>query len=400
MSYSWRELLLGFPYFKHKALINESKLWSKKEVLDYNNKIISKYSSFPISTKENYIHSPQLYENKWLRPLAREITTGGTTGSPFKFKRDYIYSSQKERAYIFDIWKDIGYSPYELRVLYRGNVSKSSKLLTYNKLENCYIIDPRLLNSRTKESLYQTLLKLPPFYFHVYPSTLLSFINLIGESRFKKLPIIGVHASSEVFSKFQMKYIKEDLKLPLTFFYGHSEYAVIAKYCMKEQKYFFYPTYGGVEFIPTNNDNIYQIIATSTNTIGTVFKRYDTKDLCVIEEKEESSKSNFISVDEIIGRVQEFYYDKDGTLNAFGPLLFGIHNEFWTYFDRIQFIQNKIGVLEVLILNLKNKKLYEVLNERFLNKTDLVFFNVSQIERTHSGKHRYFIQNLEVKDFI
>ena len=183
---SWRELLLGPAYFHHKRLIENSKTWTSTAVINYNKKILSKYSAGPITQKADYIKDPNSFQNLWFKFLSREVTTGGSTGIPFKFKRDYIYSSQKERAYLFDIWKDVGYKPYDLRVIYRGNTSGSSKLITYQKLENCYIIDARFLNHKNKNDLVDFLKKLPPFFLSVYPSSLMGLINLVGEKQFLK----------------------------------------------------------------------------------------------------------------------------------------------------------------------------------------------------------------------
>src|SRR5690606_868982 len=103
MAISWRELLLGYPYFQHKRLIAESKTWSRNEVVIYNESILSKYSESPVTQKEDYNKNPKLYRNPGLKILSREVTTGGSSGTPFRFQRDFIYASQKERAYLFDI---------------------------------------------------------------------------------------------------------------------------------------------------------------------------------------------------------------------------------------------------------------------------------------------------------
>lgn len=391
---SWRELLLGPAYFHHKRLIKNSKTWTREAVINYNKKILSEYSASPITNKDDYVKEPNSFQNPWFKFLSREVTTGGSSGIPFKFKRDYIYSSQKERAYLFDIWKDVGYKPYDLRVIYRGNISSSSKLITYQKLENCYIIDARFLNRKNKNDLVDFLKKLPPFFLSVYPSSLMGLINLVGEKQFLKFPIKGVLAASESFPKAHIDYVNRDLAFPLTFHYGHSEYIVLAKYNISSDCYSFYPTYGGIEFSTTPEKNIYKIIGTSNNKLGTVFRRYDTKDLCLIEDGSTCGESNFISVDAIIGREQEYFYDRDGVPNSFIAYFFAIHNEFWNYFETIQFVQNKHGELEVLIACPNNEILYKILENRFSTKVDLVFYNVAKIEKTALGKHRYFIQNM------
>ncbi|WP_417371531.1 hypothetical protein [Gelidibacter japonicus] len=394
MAISWRELLLGYPYFQHKRLIAESKTWSRDEVVIYNESILSKYSESPVTQKEDYNKNPKLYRNPGLKILSREVTTGGSSGTPFRFQRDFIYASQKERAYLFDIWSDVGYKPYDLRVIYRGNTSNSSQLITYQKLENCYIIDPRLLNQNNKNEVVEFLKKLPPFFLFVYPSSLMTLINLVGEKQFSKFPITAILASSEAFPKAHFQYVHRDLSIPVAYHYGHSEYVVMAKYSISADRYFFYPTYGGIEFLPTDEKDIYKIIGTSNNKLGTIFKRYDTKDLCLIEDNSNHVQSNFLTVNAIIGREQEYFYDREGAPNPFIAYFFAIHNEFWNHFETIQFIQNKNGELEVLVVNPTNDNIYKTLTERFSSKVDLIFRVVPKIEKTALGKHRYFVQNI------
>jgi len=391
---NWREIILGYPYYKHKHLIKKTKKWNSYRVLDYNNQKLKNHSGNNITAKKDYLKRTESFKNRVFSFLTTKVTTGGTTGIPFVFDRDILCSRQKERAYIFDIWKDVGYKPFDLRVIYRGNVSNKGKLISYNLFENAYIIDPRNLNEKSKSVLLEQLKKLPPFFLHVYPSSLFAFVQAIGNENFKNLKIKGVLAGSEAFPKGQMESFSKNFKIPIAHWYGHSEYAVLAKYCFRNDAFCFYPTYGAVEFLQTKDPDIYSIIATSFNKIGTQFIRYDTQDFCTKSGMENCSDNNFITAKTIIGRGQDFFYDKEGNTNAFGPYLFGMHGVFWNCFDKIQFVQEKKGSMSVLIQNEKNEKLRYILKERFLDKVELEFFIVDTIPLTTSGKHRYFIQEV------
>lgn len=381
---NWRELLLGVAYFRHRKLIKKSKKWSRDKVINYNNLRLEKYKNKLITQKKDYTYKSDFYTKK--------VSTGGTTGTPFVFSQDYFYRRQKERAYIYDIWGEIGYKPFDLRVIYRGNTSK--RLISYNLLENAYIISPNKLTNDSKENLFIFLKNLKPFYLHVYPSSLISFINLLGEKKFSQLKILGVLAGSETFPITQMQYIRNSFNIAIAHWYGHSEYAVLAKYCFKSNNFCFYPTYGAVEFKKTKNHKFYKIIATSFNNLGTKFIRYDTQDLCTLSNEAKCSENNFITVKTIVGREQDFFYDSEGNLTAFGPYLFGLHNEFWSYFEKIQFRQEEKGKLKVFIVGKKNQKVNEILMERFFNKAILEFNNVLEIEKTASNKHKYFVQDI------
>lgn len=388
---NWRELLLGYSYFKHRLLIEKSKKWSHEQIVEFNNKNID--YSLSISDKKEYLKNPELFITNKFKLLTRQVTTGGTTGTPFRFQRDLFHSRQKERAYIFDIWGDIGYKPFDLRVVYRGNTN-SEKMISYNFFDNAYNLNPKYINEESKLELIQFLQSLKPFFLHVYPSSLLSLINFLGERVFSSLKISGIFAGSEAFPKSQIDNLKKRFNIPIAHWYGHTEYAVLAKYCFKTDAFCFYPTYGAVEFIKRNNTDFYSIVATSYNKLGTRFKRFDTEDICSGVDEISCYNNNFISVKRIIGRQQELFYDMEGKVAAFGPYLFGIHGDFWNYFDKIQFVQEEKGMLIVLIENEKNIKIRSFLKERFLGKVELDFQEVDSINKSVSGKHRYFIQKI------
>lgn len=389
---NWRELLLGYSYFKHKSLIEKSKKWTHEQVIAFNNKNIN--YSLPISDKKQYLQNPKGFNSDKFKFLTQQVTTGGTTGTPFKFRRDLFHSRQKERAYIFDIWSETGYKPFDLRVIYRGNIN-SEKMISYNFIENAYNLNPKFINEESKPELIKFLQSLKPFFLHVYPSSLLSLIKFLGDEVFGSLKISGIFAGSEAFPKSQMANIQSRFNIPVAHWYGHTEYAVLAKYCFKTDAFCFYPTYGAVEFIKKQNTDLYSIVATSYNKLGTRFKRFNTQDVCSGINEVRCHNNNFISVKRIIGREQEFFYDMEGNLLAFGPYLFGIHDDFWNYLDKIQFVQEEKGKLIVFIENEKNEKIRPFLKERFSDKIELVFQEVDSIDKSVSGKHQYFIQKIE-----
>lgn len=354
-------------------------------------KIFSRYDSSVIRTKDHYRKNRALYDRYCIKGFTKIMRTGGTTGSPFAFYRDTISRSQKERAYLFDIWGAAGFEPFDLRVVYRGNIEH--QLLTYNILENCYVISPNLLNDANKDHLVMFLEKLPPFFLHVYPSSLFSLIALLGEDEFRRLPIRGVLAGSESFPQAQIVNFQHRFGIKIAHWYGHSEYATLAVWCRECFGYHFYPTYGYTEFVPSGDGRL-KIIATSFNHVGTIFVRYDTGDIA--RNGDRKCLQPFPRVDYIEGRDQEYFVGKDGARRAFGPYLFGIHNEFWDAIYAIQFVQNTSGELIVkAVLRDSGKRawLEEYLRERF-SHCSLDFEYVNEIPKTTTGKHRYYVSML------
>src|SRR5580704_16968258 len=120
-----REGLLGPSYFYHRRLIQKSKSWSPSEIREYQDtrfrRLIRRYGD-EVTEKEDYRLYPGRY-GRWEIPLlTHTVRTGGTSGQPLRFTADTFARRQKERAYLFDIWSQVGYSPYDLRVRYAGDI--------------------------------------------------------------------------------------------------------------------------------------------------------------------------------------------------------------------------------------------------------------------------------------
>lgn len=166
---------------------------------------------------------------------------------------------QRERAYLFDIWRDVGFRPFDLRVVLRGNFS--DRLLRYSRFENAYYISPSELKEQNIATIISFLRRLPRFFLHCYPSSLRLLLDLVGEKQFRTFRIAGVLAGSEAFPREQMQWFARRFGIGIAHWYGHSEYAVLAKFCTDCHGFQFYPTYGMAEFLPTQERRVFKIIA-------------------------------------------------------------------------------------------------------------------------------------------
>lgn len=393
---SLREALLGPSYFHHRWLIEQSKSWTPSQVHDYQQarfrKLIRRYGH-EITQKEDYRRDLRHYTRWGIPVLTHTIRTGGTSGQPLRFKADTYARRQKERAYLFDIWSMAGYSPHDLRVVYRGNTQRA--LLRFDRLENAWIVSPSATTEQQLTTLRRWVETLPPFFLHVYPSSLYTFIDLLGEGLFRRLPIRGVLAGSEAFPAGEQERFEEVFGIKVAHWYGHSEYAVLAYYCRRCRGFHFYPTYGCVELPATGSDSLVRIIASSFNWIGTQFVRYDTGDLALPPAG--TCSDRFPRVGTIVGRSQENFIDSSGRRRALGPYLFGIHGRFWDQIRDIQFVQSGTGVLRVRLVTIPGAdkgEIHRTLAQR-LPMVRLEFEYVPFIRRNPNGKRRYLVSDLQ-----
>ncbi len=384
-----RYVILWLPYVIHRNLINRSKFWSAEQVGKYKNGRVYNADARDIKPKSEYQQNLKKYSKYLVPGLVRKVSTGGTTGQPFVFYMDTFWTRQKERAYIHDIWSYAGYKAFDLRVIFRGDSAKRE--ITYDFLENSWNIPANFATSENKEEINTFLEKLDSFFLHVYPSSLFTLIDFLGEKQFRKLSVKGVLAGSEAFPVEQMNSFINKYEVPVAHWYGHSEYAVLARYCKDCNGFHFYPTYGAVQF--RKDSGSYKILANSYNEIGTKFIRYDTGDKAVISDQS-CQVDSFDTVNSIEGRSQEYFIDNEGLSRAFGPFLFGIHGVFWERISTVQFAQALSGVLSIRLRAEPDVREWceKYLSDRF-SVVDIEFDYEAPIVKTRAGKHRYFIDS-------
>jgi phenylacetate-CoA ligase len=395
---SMRESLLGPSYFYHRHLIEESKSWSPDQIREYQEKhlrLLTRRYGNAVTEKEDYRRDLSKYTRWDVAGLTHFVRTGGTSFQPLRFKADTFSRRQKERAYLFDIWSKVGYKPHDLRVQYRGDV-RHGELFHFNRIENAWLVSPAETVEQQLGTLREWIQTLPPFFLHVFPSSLRSFIDLIGEDLFRRLPVRGVLASSEAFLAGEQARFEEHFGISIAHWYGHSEYAALAYSCRDCHGFHFYPTYGQVEFLPSDTDGCQRIVATSFNRIGTQFIRYDTGDLGIPPEGS-CPADNFPRVSAIVGRSQETFVDSAGRKRSLFDYAAADleHGPFWDHIQDLQFVQDRPGFLRIRVVPNPggDKELIQRTFTRHLPMVSLDFEYVPVIQRSPSGKRRYFVDS-------
>ncbi len=324
-----RDILLGPGYHHHKRLIERSRQWSPTEIMQYQHtrirRLTRRYGD-TITIKDDYRRHPARFARWDLPPLTYDIHTGGSTYAPLFFKGDTLIRRQKECAYIFDIWSEVGYKPYDLRVVYRDDTGE--QLVRYSRMPNAYVISPQATTEDRVAELRKWIRTVPPFFLHVYPSSIYPLIDLLGDDLFRSLPIRGILAGSESFPLGERRQLELEYGIKIAHWYGHSEYAALAYACRVCDGFHFYPTYGAVEMQSSDKANVWRNQALSYNRIGTQFVRYDTEDMAALQFQK-CAATNFPRVGEILGRAAETFVDRHGRKRAVLAYVPGCEGGFW-----------------------------------------------------------------------
>ena len=322
--------------------------------------------------------------------FVHKTKTGGTTSSPLSFYEDIYFTRQKELAYIFDIWSKIGYKPFDLRVRLRNPVDNS--FIKYEFILNRWTISLNLLTNKKINESKNFLAKLNFFFLETYPSTLQTFIKILGEDFFKSLKIKGILAGSETFTINQIKSFKKKYKIPISHWYGHQERFSLSFFCNDCNMFHFYPTYGFTE-LKYWKKNIYKIYGYSFKKIGTQFINYNTGDLAIKDKSK--CKIKFLTVKKILGRDKELFLDKNGYEHNINTFISNLDINFWLNITDFQFVQKTKGNLLVR-LKIKNKSKYcflkKILTQRFGKIVNLKFKIVNDLYLSKLGKRPYLIK--------
>lgn len=393
-----REGLLGPSYFYHRRLIEQSKGWSPAEIRQYQEarlrRLIQRYGD-QVTQKDDYRKDLRRYTRWDIPVLTHTVRTGGTSGQPLRFRADTFARRQKERAYLFDIWSQVGYAPHHLRVCYRGDIHRG--LVRFNRSENVWFISPGATVEQELGRLRRWVRTLPPFFLHVHASSLFTFIDLVGEDLFRSLPVRGVLAGSEAFPAGTKARFEQEFGIRVAHWYGHSEYAALAYCCRACRGFHFYPTYGHVELLPSETEGCLRVVATSFNRIGTQFVHYDTGDLAIAPASG-CAVDHFPRADAVMGRSQETFIDSAGRRRSLFGYVFGDEKSIlWDQIRDLQVIQDRAGVLRVqLVTNpwADRDQIQRTLVQR-MPMVRLEFEYVPVIERSPSGKRRYFVDAMQ-----
>jgi len=387
-----------------------------KNYIEFQNSVTDSFESFfslfPLLDKKSI--SQNINEFKaWPKLRGIKKNTGGSTGNPFVFYLERFITREKEKAFIFDQWSRIGYKPGDKIFNLRGALPQKGKFIKHDKLFNTYSASSLNLSASNIKKYIRYINRIKPQFLHGYPSTIYLLACLMEDSGTTiEYELAGVFCGSEKLFFYQRKKIEDILQTKVFGWYGHSEYQILAGECEYSNKLHVYPQYGYTELIPTgkkhiNGKDIFEIVATGFNNYYMPILRYRTQDYATLADNQKCKCGrNYLLLDEVIGREQEFIIDKNENLLSITPLIYGQHFSEFENIDSFQIYQYKIGKIKILI---KPKHEYEInsvnnfaeeikklIGDRFV----VVYEIISHIPKSEIGKSKTVIQELNISKYI
>ena len=397
VSYAWDNV----PFYQ--------KYWSEHGFTPDTFRSLDDFLKIPTIDKNNIIKYLEDFVPKDVdRKRLTLVTSGGTTGMPMQFYIDNSVARGKEIAFL--LWGNYHYFGHKMFIdkvaIIRGHRIPENKLKKGVFWERSWTDNGLHFSSfHITEENYETYLNklraFKPRFIKAYPSSIVAFCYLMKQHGDFGIPKLkGVICSSENVYDWQRKLVNETLGVEIHSFYGHSEKCVCA-FQGNANKMYFQPLYGFTEFLddnlnPMKNDGrMAQVVVTGYCHEYFPLIRYKTYDYVEVGSSDNFNKK---VANKIVGRSQEFVYDKNNNRIPFtnSDEVLWDTNGIVAY----QYVQETVGILSLTIqvTDEFDKNMINALetraNEIFVN-FDIEIKIVDKIERTRIGKFKYLIQSIK-----
>ncbi|MCC6231346.1 MAG: phenylacetate--CoA ligase family protein, partial [Verrucomicrobiales bacterium] len=278
------------------------------------------------------------------------ITTGGSTGVPVGFYLEKGVSRPKEQAFLEAQWRRGGYTPGARLAVIRGHVTTErsrGRIASYDATRDWLMLSSYHLTQERLPEYLEAIERFRPDLLHAYPSAALQlaeFLERAGQSW--RVPLRGLLAGSERLTLPQKRLLERVFGCRVYRWYGHSERAVLAGEGRQSELFYFWPTYGLVEFGEPDAEGYREVIGTGFHSLAMPLIRYRTGDYVRLADPSRDGDLEFpwAAVSEVAGREQEFLVSRSG--RRISLTAFNMHDAIFDGLYAVQFYQDTPGEAE------------------------------------------------------
>jgi phenylacetate-CoA ligase len=246
-------------------------------------------------------------------------STSGTTGSPAWFHQD-LMSITRENAFIWRHLSWAGLNSGEKRAWIRGEPivppeSNQEPYWRFNRADNMLMLSSLHLSDRNAPKYLDAIARFDPVIIQAYPSSI-SFLAAWMENRGTRYPgrsLRSIVTSSEMFDADQRAQVARMFGCKVMDWYGLVERVAAIGHC-EHGNYHVMLDYSYVEFVPTEEEGLFEPVGTSFNNLAMPLLRYRCGDLVRLAPPDATCACGRAMplVTEIIGRTDDFIKLPDG----------------------------------------------------------------------------------------
>lgn len=362
-------------------------------------------SECPLLTKQDLLeHREEMISSAVPKKQRLYITTGGSTGVPVGFYLQKGVSRPKEQAFLEAQWKRGGYFDGARLAVIRGHVTSDKAggdIASYDATRDWLMLSSYHLTEERLPEYLAAIERYKPDLLHAYPSAALQlaeFLERAGQSW--RVPLRGLLAGSERLTLPQKRLLERVFKCRVYRWYGHSERVVLAGEGRKSELFYFWPTYGFVEFGTPNEDGLCEVIGTSFHNLAMPLIRYRTGDYVRLADPRTDGELEFPwpAVSAVDGREQEFLVSASG--RRISLTAFNMHDAIFDDLYAVQFYQEERGQTEFRFVpgpNFSRTRLPQIeagIRRKLGDDFGVRLREVAETEKTSRGKHRWIVSKL------
>ena len=360
----------------------------------------------PLLTKQDLLQNlEQMSSTAILKKQRLYITTGGSTGVPVGFHLQKGVSRPKEQAFLEAQWKRAGYFDGARLAVIRGHVTSEKargSIMNYDATRDWLMLSSSHLTNDRLPDYLEAMENFKPDILHAYPSAALQLAEYLERAGQQwRLPLKCLLCGSERLDLAQKRLLERVFRTKVYRWYGHSERVVLAGEGVTSELFYFWPTYGFVEFGLPDEHGLSEVIGTSFHNEVMPLIRYRTGDYVRVQAPDGDQKAEYPwpAVSEISGREQEFLVTATG--RRVSLTAFNMHDQIFDGLYAVQFYQEQPGCAEFRYVSGPDfhasrltdieKRIRRKLGEDF----SIELRAVKETEKTSRGKSRWLISKLD-----
>jgi phenylacetate-CoA ligase len=332
------------------------------------------------------------------------LTTGGSTGVPVGFYLERGVSRPKEQAFIEAQWKRGGYFEGARLVVIRGHVTTDrveGPIASYDATRDWLMLSSYHLTDERMPGYLAAIERFRPDVLHAYPSAALQIAEYLERTTQSwRVPLRCVLAGSERLNLPQKGLLERVFGCRVYRWYGHAERVVLAAEGRRSESFYFWPTYGFVEFGEPDSDGFCEVIGTSFHNLAMPLIRYRTGDLVRLADPRTDGPLEFPwpAAAEIAGREHEFLVSRAGRRISLAA--FNMHDAVFDGLYAVQFYQEEPGTAEFRFVpspGFHASRLETIragVQRKLGDDFTVVFRQVKETEKTSRGKHKWLVSRL------
>ena len=332
------------------------------------------------------------------------ITTGGSTGAPVGFYLQKGVSRPKEQAFLEAMWKRAGYFDGARLAVIRGHVTSSraaGKILSRDYTRDWLMLSSYHLTQDRLEEYLEAIENFKPDLIHAYPSAALQLAEYLeSKGQTWRTPLKGMLCGSEWLTDPQKRLLERIFGCRVYRWYGHSERVVLAGEGALSDLFYFFPTYGFVEFGEPDKEGLSEIIGTSFHNMAMPLIRYRTGDYARIVRSNSGVELEFPwdAAIEFAGRGQEFLISASG--RKISLTAFNMHDRIFDDLFAVQFYQAQVGEAEFRYVPgprfdpARESLILERIREKLGDDFNVTLKVVQETEKTDRGKLKWLVSRI------